>query len=73
MVRDHGSGVGPEGMRRLFKPFSKSAKDAAETAPGVGLGLALSRRLADRMSGSLEIDKKVRDGARFVLTLPVRS
>ena len=33
-------------VRRLFRPFSKSALDAAHSAPGVGLGLALSRRLA---------------------------
>ena len=47
-VRDHGPGLQPNVVRRLFRPFSKSAQDAAQSAPGVGLGLALSRRLARR-------------------------
>ena len=38
--------LAPDAVRRLFRPFSKSAHDAAQSAPGVGLGLALSRRLA---------------------------
>jgi signal transduction histidine kinase len=72
-VRDHGAGIGPEQARRLFKPFSKSAKEAAESAPGVGLGLALSRRLARGMGGDLVLDTSVPDGACFILTLPVKS
>ena len=56
--------------RRLFRPFSKSARDAADSAPGVGLGLALSRRLARSMGGDLRLDRDVKDGTCFVLTLP---
>lgn len=52
-VRDHGPGFGRTSSRRLFRPFSKSARDAAQTAPGVGLGLALCRRLARGMRGEL--------------------
>ncbi|MBA4387896.1 MAG: hypothetical protein C0404_07935 [Verrucomicrobia bacterium] len=68
-VRDHGPGISPEDGRRLFRPFSKSAKKAAETAQGVGLGLALSRRLARQLSGNLVLDGRVKDGASFVLSL----
>jgi len=68
-VRDHGPGVSADMARRMFKPFSKSAKDAAESAPGVGLGLALGRRLARKMGGELELDASTRDGARLVLSL----
>jgi len=70
-VRDHGPGISVREAKRLFRPFRKSAKHAAETAPGVGLGLALSRQLARRMGGSLRIDAAATDGARFDLTLPV--
>ena len=70
-VRDHGPGVTVAEQRRLFKPFSKSAKEAACSAPGVGLGLALSRRLARAMGGDLALERGVADGACFVLTLPV--
>jgi signal transduction histidine kinase len=69
-VRDHGQGISPEGAKRLFQPFSKSAHEAAHTAPGVGLGLALCRRLSRSMGGDLCLDKLVKDGACFVLRLP---
>ncbi len=45
-VTDHGPGVAADVVGRLFRPFHRSAQDAANSAPGVGLGLALSRRLA---------------------------
>jgi signal transduction histidine kinase len=69
-VRDHGPGIPSAEARRLFRSFSKSARRAADSAPGVGLGLALSRRLARRMGGDLRLDETCTDGARFVLTLP---
>ncbi len=68
-VRDHGPGVNPDQTRDLFRPFSKSAQAAAETAPGVGLGLALSRRLARKMGGDLVLQPGQEDGACFVLSL----
>lgn len=72
-VRDHGPGLPRRAVRRLFRPFSKSALDAAQSAPGVGLGLALSRRLARALGGDLRLQRNGPDGARFVLTLPIES
>jgi signal transduction histidine kinase len=69
-VRDHGPGVAPEIARRLFRPFSKSARDAAQSAPGIGLGLALSRRLARAQGGDLRLQTCGSSGACFELTLP---
>ncbi len=69
-VRDHGPGIGRKGERRLFKPFTKSDRDAAHSAAGVGLGLALSQRLAKRMGGRLSYDNTIDNGACFVLELP---
>ncbi|MFO0945019.1 MAG: HAMP domain-containing sensor histidine kinase [Planctomycetota bacterium] len=69
-VRDFGDGVLKREARGLFTPFGKSAKKAAETAPGIGLGLTLSRRLARRMHGDLSLDRSVESGAAFVLALP---
>jgi signal transduction histidine kinase len=71
-VRDHGPGVASSGAWRMFRGFQKSATDAAHTAPGAGLGLALSRRLARRMGGCLQW-RKPNDGAgaSFVLTIPL--
>lgn len=65
-VCDHGPGIPEAERRRIFKPFHKSAHAAAETCPGVGLGLALSQRLARSVGGSLECNR-VPEGACFVL------
>jgi signal transduction histidine kinase len=69
--RDHGPGLSPADRRRLFRPFSKSDREAAGGPPGVGLGLALSRRLARAQGGELRLDETVARGAAFVLTLPL--
>lgn len=69
-VRDHGPGISAAGRKRLFQPFSKSVHEAANSAPGVGLGLALSRRLASDLSGRLELQSPPAGGCEFILTLP---
>jgi signal transduction histidine kinase len=69
-VRDHGPGISRAGRKKLFRPFSKSVHEAASTAPGVGLGLALSKRLAAELGGKLELESPAGGGAAFVLTLP---
>ena len=72
-VRDQGMGIDPRESKRLFKPFHKSAKQAADTKPGVGLGLALCRRLARAMKGDLKIINSANTtGACFQLTLPIK-
>ncbi len=70
-VRDHGQGISAETARRLFQPFSKTANEAATTAPGVGLGLALCRRLSRSFGGDLRFNPALTPGACFDLLLPV--
>jgi len=79
-VHDNGPGLPPHALKRLFRPFSKSAAQpgdaapgaglAGDAAPGVGLGLALSQRLAKRMGGTLTLERGAGPGACFKLTLP---
>ena len=68
-IRDHGPGLPARGAERLFRPFRKSVQEAANSAPGLGLGLALSRRLARSMGGDLRVDRSVAGGAALILTL----
>ena len=68
-VSDQGKGIPASERKRIFRAFHKSAAAAAESRPGVGLGLALSRRLARAGGGNLEIATKG-EGTRFILTLP---
>ena len=62
-LEDHGPGVSREVERKLFEPLRKSAAEAADGAQGIGLGLALSRRLARAMGGDLRYRKV--NGATF--------
>ncbi len=71
-VTDHGPGIAKGERRRIFRAFHKSAAAAAESRPGVGLGLALSRRLARAAGGDLVLRPMDR-GSCFALRLPVRS
>jgi signal transduction histidine kinase len=70
VVTDSGPGIPISERRRIFRAFHKSAREAAESCPGVGLGLALSRRLAKSLGGGLDCVDADR-GACFVLRLPL--
>ncbi len=70
LFRDFGPGLSKQALKKLFQPFAKSATEAAHSAPGVGLGLALCRRLADELGGKLEHQPVNGRGACFRLTLP---
>jgi len=71
-LTDHGPGVPTEARRRIFHPFHKSAARAAITAPGVGLGLALSRRLARSQGGDLRLGEETEKGEGAVFELLLR-
>jgi signal transduction histidine kinase len=68
-VRDYGPGVSTKFKKTMFQPFCKSDQDAANSAPGVGLGLALGRRMAASLGGRLS-HESCDNGALFVLELP---
>lgn len=70
-VCDEGGGIARSDLKKLFRPFHKSARDAAHSKPGVGLGLALCRRLARELGGNLTLDAKRKEGACFILELPI--
>lgn len=66
-VNDDGAGVPDDVLGRLFEPGFRARRDAT---PGRGLGLAISRRLAEEMGGSLTVRHSVTGGLRFELRLP---
>jgi signal transduction histidine kinase len=70
-IRDHGPGIPTKDVAKLFKPFHKSARDAANSSPGVGLGLSLCRRLARSIGGDLILEQNQNNGATFALVLPL--
>lgn len=67
---DHGPGIPPEQRDRLFEPFERFDP---HSGAGTGLGLAVSRRLAEALGGTLTVEDTPGGGATFVLTLKVSS
>lgn len=72
-VSDHGPGISVSQSRKLFQPFSKTDQEAAQSAPGIGLGLALCQRLAHDVGGRLIHVPENGSGAVFLLELPLAS
>jgi len=70
LVRDTGPGIRPEHLGLLFMPFERLGAEHT-TVEGTGIGLALSRRLAEAMGGTLEVDSTVGQGSTFWVQLPV--
>ena len=68
VVEDTGQGIPPEHLERLFVPYDRL--DRGPESSGLGLGLTLSRRLVEAMHGSIEVESRVGEGTRFVVTLP---
>jgi signal transduction histidine kinase len=64
-VQDNGPGVPAERAESIFKPFITTK------TRGTGLGLAVSRRLAELQGGHLVLENPGESGARFRFTVPV--
>jgi PAS domain S-box-containing protein len=69
IVSDTGSGIAPENVTRLFTPFDRLGAEATGVE-GTGLGLALSKRLAEAMAGTIGVQSTVDVGSRFWIELP---
>jgi signal transduction histidine kinase len=68
VVQDHGDGVDPAFIPRLFERFSRA--DRATPGLGAGLGLSIARSFALALGGDLRYDTREPNGARFTLCLP---
>ena len=68
-VVDSGVGIAPEDLGRIFDEF-RQVGDLKGREAGTGLGLALSRRLAEAHGGSIEVSSRLDVGSRFEVILP---
>jgi len=67
-VIDHGDGIAEEDQERIFQEFVQLGK--TQLTEGTGLGLPISRRLAELLRGSLTLDSVLGEGSTFRLALP---
>ncbi len=65
-IEDTGSGIPEHEAEHIFDRFVK----LDNFKEGIGLGLSLSRKLAQQLGGNVELDTTYKDGARFIVTLP---
>lgn len=70
-VSDTGIGIAPENLDRIFEEFVQVDNDLQSHVKGTGLGLPLSRRLAELVGGTLRVESELGVGSTFILTIPV--
>ncbi len=71
IVWDTGTGIPKEHQGELFQPYSQIANALVGRDEGTGLGLAVTRKLAELHGGYVEVESEVDKGSRFTLVLPL--
>ena len=66
-VTDTGSGIDPNKRKKIFEQFYK----ADHFTQGIGLGLTVSKKIAQKLDGDLILDESYVEGSRFILSLPI--
>jgi signal transduction histidine kinase len=69
-VKDHGIGIPPEALERIFERFERAV--SSSKYGGLGLGLFLTRQIAESHGGTIHVESHPGEGATFVLQLPAR-
>ncbi len=67
VVADTGVGIKPSQLKALFDPFSQGADGLTRAHGGMGVGLALTRRLANAMGGDVSVQTAIGKGSTFTL------
>lgn len=72
-VRDNGIGISAEDSEKIFTKFFRSEDDRARRSSGTGLGLNISKNLAQMQGGDIWFESEPDQGSSFYFTLPVAS
>jgi signal transduction histidine kinase len=69
-VEDDGPGIAEEHLPKIFERFYRVDAARSRALGGSGLGLSIVRRLVESMGGTIAVESKVGEGARFMVVLP---
>src|SRR5262249_16698179 len=69
-VRDEGPGIAESDLPNLFRKFMQLDSSATRRKGGTGLGLVIAKSIVEQHGGSVAVESRVGQGARFVVTLP---
>ena len=72
-VQDTGIGIGPEDKEKIFDEFEQASSTFSKKYGGVGLGLALSKKLVELHGGGITVESNLGEGSTFTFILPVMS
>jgi two-component system OmpR family sensor kinase len=72
-VSDHGIGIAPADLNRIFEPFFRADRSRTRATGGVGLGLALARRIVEAHDGTISAESELAAGTRFRVAVPAIS
>ena len=70
-VRDTGIGIAPEDQTRVFLEFEQADVGPTRKFDGIGVGLTISKRIVERMGGSIAIESVPGQGSTFRVTVPL--
>jgi PAS domain S-box-containing protein len=69
-IRDHGAGIAPEFMQKLFSRYERYEKSSGKII-GTGLGLALAKQIVEMHGGKISVTSEPGQGSDFHFTLPI--
>ena len=72
-VSDTGIGISPDGLTRIFNMFEQESSTVTHRYGGSGLGLSISKALAELMDGSITAKSRERQGSSFIVILPLET
>jgi len=71
-VKDHGRGMPPEALKRLFQRYERIDENGVQKISGTGLGLVIAREIVEMHGGKIWVESALGEGSDFRFTIPIQ-